>query len=149
MLTQPRSDNYLLPEVGVQLCLLLGQLSDAVRLQPGCNLATALALAAAALTAALAAAALAAAALAAAKLHYGREWCPLSRQRERHRQRPPVPSVDESNAAHAHKNADCQTKQRPGRPQLLSQPGRRSRALVLHDGSCKALGALQQSLPRR
>ena len=41
MLTQPRSDNYLLPAVGVQLYLLLGQLRDAVRLQARCTLPTA------------------------------------------------------------------------------------------------------------
>ena len=43
-----RHVNYLLPDVGVQLYLLLGQLRDAVRLQPRCNLATATAIALAA-----------------------------------------------------------------------------------------------------
>ena len=84
-----------------------------------------------------------AAPLAATRLHYGREGCPLSRRRVRHRQRSPVPSVDKPNAAHAHIHAHRQSEQRIGGPQLLSQPGRRTRALVLYDGSFKALGALQ------
>eukprot|EP00964_Phaeocystis_antarctica_P031035 scaffold17569_cov55-Phaeocystis_antarctica.AAC.1 len=96
---------------------------------------------AAALAATLAATALAAAALAAAYLHYGREGCPLSRQHEHQQQRPPVPSVDEPNAAHARSHSDQSglPELRIGQPQLLSQPGRRPRALVLHDGSFEAL----------
>ena len=99
----------------------------------------------AAVAAPLAAASIVAAAstLAATRLHYGREGCPLSRRRVRHRQRSPVPSVDKPNAAHAHIHAHRQSEQRIGGPQLLSQPGRRTRALVLYDGSFKALGALQ------
>ena len=64
-----RHVNYLLPDVGVQLYLLLGQLRDAVRLQPRCNLATATAIAlAAAAPRVVAAAAAPAIALAAAAI---------------------------------------------------------------------------------
>ena len=95
-------------------------------------------------TAAGAAAIAAIAAIAAARLQFGIEWCRLSRQRVYHRQRPRVPGVDEPGAAHARSHADLQTEQRPGRPQLLSQPGRKTRrALVLHDGPFRALGVMQ------
>ena len=62
--------------------------------------------------AAVALALAAVASAAAAELHYGSEWCPLSRRRVHHRQRPRVPGVDEPSTTHARKHADRQTEQR-------------------------------------
>ena len=64
------------------------------------------ALAAAALAAAVSTAALPAAALAATKLHHGRGGCPLSRQREHHQQRPPLPEMDGPVATSARPHAE-------------------------------------------
>ena len=68
--------------------------------------ALAAAISTAALAAAVSTAALPAAALAATKLHHGRGGCPLSRQREHHQQRPPLPEMDGPVATSARPHAE-------------------------------------------